>query len=120
MAIDTTDLAFPKAPKGELRVEVKRTKRLSLAALEKEARAEARRRYGWHCAVPGCKESGVHLHHIVYRSQSKRKRWQVENLVPLCTAHHELEHAGKITIHPRTADGELLITGETQYLKFKL
>lgn len=110
-------LAFPKdAP----RVVVKRTKRLTLAQVEKEARAEARRLYGWKCAVPGCKEDGPHLHHIVYRSQSKRKMWQVDNLCPLCPAHHQLEHAGKITIHPRTAEGELIVTGAAEFLRFKL
>lgn len=69
MAIDTSELAFPKARAGDLRVEAKRKKRLSLAELEREARAEARLRYGWKCAVPGCKEAGIHLHHIVHRSQ---------------------------------------------------
>lgn len=62
----------------------------------------------------------MHLHHIVYRSRSKKLRWAVSNLCYLCVAHHDLEHAGKITIHPRTADEELIITGEKQYLAFRL
>lgn len=118
MAIDTSDFAFPKTRK--LRVEVKREQRVKDESLEEKARKAVRLRDGWHCVVPGCKEAGVHLHHIVYRSRSKKLRWAISNLAYLCVAHHRLEHGGKITIHPRLADGELLITGEAKYLKFKL
>lgn len=120
MGIDTSDFAFPKASPGKLRVEVKRDKRLTGAEQERKCREEVWARYGRKCAVPGCKEQAVHQHHIVYRSQSKRLKYEPTNRVPLCEAHHKLEHAGKITIHPRTADGELIITGEKQYLTFKL
>jgi len=117
--MDMTDpgLSFPK---GQLRVEVKREKRLSHEERERICRAEVRRLYGWKCNVPGCKEPGVHQHHIVYRSQSKALYYEPKNRAPICVAHHELEHAGKITIHPRTAEGELVVTGEAKYLRFKL
>lgn len=113
-----TGFAFPKAKK--LIVEEKREKRLSNEDREEQCRKEVWRLYGRKCAVPGCKEQAVHQHHIVYRSKSKRLKYEPTNRAPLCRAHHELEHAGKITIHPRTADGELLITGERKYLEFKL
>ena len=117
MAIDYSGLEFPK---GALRVETKRAKRLSDDEAERICRAEVWRRYGRKCNVPGCKEPAEHQHHIVYRSRSRRLKYAPENRVPLCKAHHDLEHAGKITIHPRKADGELVVTGARKYLSFKL
>jgi 5-methylcytosine-specific restriction endonuclease McrA len=117
VGIDTSGFAFPK---GALRVEVKREKRLTLGELERRARVAVRLRDGFKCVVPGCKDEGIHLHHIVYRSRSKALKWAVHNLCYLCVAHHDLEHAGKITIHPRTAEGELIVTGEKKYLAFRL
>lgn len=119
MGIDYSVLAHPKNA-GQLGVEVKRTKRLTNEEKERECREEVWRRYGRKCNVPGCKEPAIHQHHIVYRSQSKRLKYAPENRAPLCQAHHDLEHGGKITIHPRTADGELIVTGDKKYLKFKL
>lgn len=120
MGIDYTGFAIPKVKEGDLRVERKRDKRLSGEQAERECREEVIRRYGRKCAIPGCREQAVHHHHIVYRSQSKRLKYAPENIAPLCQAHHELEHAGKITIHPRTAEGELIVTGDRKYLAFKL
>lgn len=117
MGMDYSDLAYPK---GALRVEVKRDKRLTNAEREKACRAEVVRLYGRKCNIPGCKEPAVHQHHIVYRSQSKALYYEPTNRAPICQAHHDLEHAGKITIHPRTAEGELIVTGETKYLRFTL
>lgn len=120
MGMDYNALGPGSIPKGPLGVETRQKKRLTTAEREREWRKEVRLRYGWKCGVPGCKEPGEHLHHIVYRSRSKALRFSVENTVPLCATHHDLEHGGKITIHPRTADGELLITGDRKYLEFKL
>jgi hypothetical protein len=120
VGIDFEGFAFPKAEKGELRVERKRSKRLTEEEAEKACRDAVWRLYGRKCNIPGCKEPAVHQHHIVYRSRSRALKYQPENRAPLCQAHHELEHAGKITIHPRTADGELIVTGEARYLRFKL
>lgn len=117
MGIDYAALKFGK---GQLGVEVKREKRVTDESLEDAARKAVRLRDGWHCVVPGCKEAGIHLHHIVYRSRSKKLKWAHHNLCYLCVAHHQLEHAGKITIQPRTAEGELIVTGDARYLKFKL
>ena len=117
MGIDYSGFAFPK---GALRVEAKREKRLTDEELERHCRDEVWRRYGRTCNIPGCKARAIHQHHIVYRSRSTRLKFAVENRVPLCQTHHELQHAGKITIHPRKADGELIVTGAKKYLAFKL
>ncbi len=116
MGIDTSMLAFPKGQPG---VALKRAKRLTDESQEDVARKAVRKRDGRRCAVPGCREDGVHLHHIVYRSKSKKLRWQTSNLCFLCTAHHAWEHAGKITI-TGNADEELVVKGERKYLAFKV
>jgi len=116
MGMDTSGLAFPK---GKIRVEVKREKRLSAEEKERACKQEVTRRYGRKCCVPGCKEWGLDDHHVIHRSQSKRLKYAPENRRPICRAHHDLEHAGKIQI-TTTKDGELLVTGERKYLAFKL
>jgi len=116
MGIDYSVLAHPK---GALRVEEKREKRLTDESLEDKARKAVRLRDGKRCTVPGCREDGVHLHHIVYRSRSKTLRWATSNLCFLCVAHHRLEHAGRITI-TGNADDELTILGDKRDLGFKL
>lgn len=116
MGIDYGSLAFPK---GKLAVEAKREKRLTDESLEDAARKAVRLRDGARCTVPGCREAGVHLHHIVYRSRSKKLHWATSNLCFLCVAHHRLEHAGRIRV-TGNADDELTITGEAKYLRFRL
>lgn len=119
MGISYDGLAFPKAKDGDLRVERKRAKRLTDQEMEREARRAVRARDGFRCAVPGCRERGGHLHHIVYRSRSRRLRWATANLCFLCPGHHAMEHAGKITISGN-ADEHLTITGDKAALSFKL
>jgi hypothetical protein len=116
MGIDWDLFAIPK---GTPRVVTKRAKRLDDETQEREARAAVRQRDGMRCSVPGCREKGEHLHHIVYRSRSKALRWATSNLCFLCVAHHALEHAGKIHISGN-ADDELVVTGDKEYLEFKL
>jgi hypothetical protein len=116
MGIDWDLFAIPK---GTPRVVTKRAKRLQDDKDEYAARRAVRARDGYRCAVPGCRDRGDHLHHIVYRSRSRKLRWAPSNLVFLCPAHHALEHAGKITISGN-ADDELTITGDKAYLEFKL
>lgn len=116
MGIDYGSLAFPKGP---LRVDDKRQKRIADESLEDAARKAVRLRDGARCSVPGCREAGAHLHHIVYRSRSKKLRWATSNLCFLCVVHHALEHAGRIHISGN-ADDELVITGAKADLKFRL
>ena len=116
MAIDYSGFAIPK---GEPRCVAKaRAKKLD-AKNERAAREITRKRDKGKCRVPGCKEPAQHLHHIVYRSQSKAKRWQTGNLCWLCVDHHRLEHAGKISISG-DADQELIISGDVDALRFRL
>ncbi len=115
--MDTSLLMFPKP---EPRVIRKRQIRLDGEAAERECRAEVWRRYGRKCNAPGCREWATEQHHIVYRSRSRTLKYAPWNRAPLCSAHHDLEHAGKITIHPRTRSGELIVTGKREYLAFKL
>jgi 5-methylcytosine-specific restriction endonuclease McrA len=116
MGVDYSGLAYPK---GDLRIEHKREKRLTDAEREKQARLAVRIRDGRRCAVPGCREAGVQLHHVVYRSRSKKLRWATSNLCYLCVAHHRLQHAGRIHVSGN-ADDELVITGAKKDLAFKL
>jgi hypothetical protein len=116
MGIDWSQFAIPKGP---LRVEEKRRKRLDAETLEREARAAVKSRDLGKCRIPGCKERATELHHIVYRSKSKRLMWATANLVSLCKGHHAMEHGGKITISGN-ADEEIFITGDTKALRFKL
>lgn len=117
MGMDTTGLAFPKGP---LQIEDRKAKKLDDATRERICREEVWRLFGHKCNVPGCRERAVHQHHIVYRSKSRALKFDPRNRAPLCQTHHDLEHAGKITIHPRTSEGELIVTGAKQYLAFKL
>ena len=108
-----------KFPKPEPRVLSKRTKRLSHDEAERICRAEVRRLYGVKCAIPGCRELGEHQHHIVYRSRSRALKYEPTNRRPICTGHHQLIHAGQITL-TRTADDELIVHGDAKLLRFRL
>ena len=115
MGIDYSVFAHPK---GTLRVEAKREKRLTNEDQERICRAAVWRLYGRKCVVPGCKEPGQQ-HHLIKRSQSKRLKYEPTNRRPVCQTHHDLIHGGKITLTV-AADGELLVTGEAKYLRFRL
>lgn len=117
MAIDYSGFAIPKVKPGELRAELKRTKRLDKATEERICREIVKRRDKGKCVVPGCKERSEHLHHITYRS--KGGKWRSENIASLCVSHHAMVHAGRIQI-AGNADDHLTITGSTADLKFKL
>lgn len=106
-------------PKPEPRcVTNKRREKLD-AKDERACREITRKRDKGKCRIPGCSERAEHLHHIVYRSKSKRLRWRTENCVWLCVDHHRLEHAGEITI-TGNADEEIIVEGDKDKLKFRL
>jgi 5-methylcytosine-specific restriction endonuclease McrA len=86
---------------------------------ERAAREITRARDKGKCRIPGCKEHATELHHIVPRSQSRRKRFETSNLVWLCQEHHRLRHAGVIRIDG-SADDEIIVTGDTELLRFRL
>lgn len=117
MPIDYSGFAIPKVRPGGLRVEEKRTKRLTLAEQERDCRAAVQKRDKSRCVVPGCKERSQHLHHILYRSRGGK--WRDSNICSLCPGHHALVHAGRIAISG-DANDELIITGDKKDLAFKL
>ncbi len=106
-------------PKPEPRIMTKARRDKLDARDERAAREIVRKRDHGKCRIPGCTDRAVHLHHIVYRSKSKRLRWNPANLVSLCVEHHALEHAGEITISGN-ADDEIIVTGDIEKLRFRL
>lgn len=106
-------------PKPTPRVVAKKRLKLADAKAERAAREIVRKRDHGKCGIPGCKEKAAHLHHIVYRSKSRSRRWDPANLTSLCVDHHGLVHAGVIRISGN-ADDELIIEGETNLLRFGL
>ena len=110
----TTGLRFGKPI---LRVEQKRKLRLTKAEQERECRAAVLKRDKGRCVVPGCKDKGVHKHHIVYRSRGGK--WDSRNVCSLCVSHHAFVHAGRITISGN-ADEHLTIRGKREDLAFRL
>lgn len=110
----TTRIGFPK---GTPRIVDRIQQKKDLAAQERECRAIVARRDKGKCVVPGCKESGIHKHHIQYRSRGGK--WRSANVCSLCVKHHQLVHASLIQI-AGNADEHLDITGEAKYLRFKL
>lgn len=106
-------------PKPEPRCVSKRRREKLDAKDERACREITRKRDGGKCRIPGCKEAATELHHITYRSKSKRLRWRTENCAWLCLDHHRLQHSGVIRISGN-ADDELIVTGDIDALKFRL
>ncbi len=86
---------------------------------ERACREITRKRDGGKCRIPGCKEHATELHHIVARAHSKKRRWDTRNVCWLCRSHHQLRHAGIISIGG-DADRELIVTGDIDRLRFRL
>jgi len=105
-----------KIPKPEIGAVTRKRRDLLDAQAERICRTLTRTRDDGRCQVPGCRRSAQHLHHIVYRSKSRRLRWQTANCVWICRSHHALEHAGEITI-AGNADGQLVVTGDVDLLQ---
>lgn len=118
---DTLGDYYRNAPiaKPEPRCVTKKRAQKLDAKDERACREIVRARDKGRCRIPNCSERAVHLHHIVYRSKSKRLRWDPRNLVSLCADHHALEHAGEITISG-DADQEIVVTGDVDKLRFRL
>jgi hypothetical protein len=114
--MDTSRLAFPKP---EPRIISKKRQKLNAAMQERLCRVAVRVRDKGKCVVPGCKERAQHLHHIVYRSHSSKRKWDSGNCCSLCIGHHQLVHASKITISG-DANDHLTIKGKREYLAFRL
>jgi 5-methylcytosine-specific restriction endonuclease McrA len=116
--MDMTDRRLAH-PKPEIRAVLKKRREKWDQKNERACREITRKRDLGKCRIPGCSEHATELHHIVPRSQSKRKRWQTSNCVWLCKDHHQLRHAGIIQISGN-ADEEIIVTGDVDRLRFRL
>ncbi len=106
-------------PKPEPRCVVKKRREKLDARDERACRWLTRQRDNGKCRIPNCRDKAAHLHHIVFRSKSKRLKWQTANCVWLCVDHHQLLHAGVIRI-TGNADEEIIVTGDVDRLRFRL
>jgi len=116
--MDMTDTRLAH-PKPEIRAVLKKRRQKWDAKQERACREITRKRDHGKCRIPGCAEYASELHHIVPRSQSKRRRWLTSNCVWLCKDHHALRHAGIIQISG-DADQEIIVTGDVDRLRFRL
>ena len=105
--------------KPEPRAVTKKRQEKEDARDERVVREITRRRDKGRCRIPNCSERAAHLHHIVYRSKSKRLKWRSENLVWLCVDHHRLLHSGDLRISGN-ADQEIIVEGNIDLLRFRL
>lgn len=102
-------------PKPEIGALTRKRRDLKDAQAERACRKVVKARDHNRCVVPRCGRWGAHMHHVVYRSKSKGLRWATANNCLLCTTHHQLEHAGEITIRGN-ADGRLVVTGDVDLI----
>lgn len=114
--MDMTGLKFGKP---EPRAVTKKRREKLEDRNERACREIVRRRDNGRCRIPNCNGRDVEMHHIIYRSKSSRRRWLPGNNCLLCREHHQLRHAGVIMI-TGDADGELIITGDVERLRFRL
>lgn len=103
-------------PKPEIRAVTRKRRQLQDQQAERLCRKVTRLRDESRCRVPGCRRSARHLHHLVYRSASRIAKWATSRCLWLCVEHHQLEHAGEITI-AGNADGRIVVTGDVDLLK---
>lgn len=78
MSIDYSQMAFPK---GKNLVKKKKTKDIS-----KTNREEIKKLFKGKCGL--CGKAGVHIHHIIYKSEDKSKIDDIDNLILLCLECH--------------------------------
>ena len=117
--MDMTKGSGLKFYKPEPRIVAKKVAQKRDAKDERSAREIVRKRDKGRCRIPNCHNRSEHLHHIVYRSRSKRLRWLSENLVSLCLGCHGLVHAGVIYISGN-ADEKIIVTGDVDRLRFRI
>jgi hypothetical protein len=106
-------------PKPEPRCVLKARAKKWDAKNERACREMTKARDKGRCRIPGCTERATELHHIIPRSQSKKRRWDTSNVLWLCHEHHQLRHGGAIKISG-SADQEIIVTGDVDRLRFRL
>lgn len=106
--------------KPEPRVVTKKRREKLDQRNERACREIVKKRDKGKCRIPGCiNRENVEMHHIVPRSRSSKLKWHTGNNLLLCVTHHRLRHAGVISI-TGDADGEILVTGDVDRLRFRL
>ena len=116
MAIDYSGFAIPKP---EPRCVTKKRQQKEDQRNERACREIVKARDRGRCRVPNCNERDVEMHHLIPRSHSRKRKWDPKNNALLCKGHHDLRHAGRMQI-TGDADGELVITGDINALRFRL
>lgn len=97
-------------PKGKAGVIAREEAAEQTGRIQRAVLAAVRKRDGKICRVPDCKKPSTHSHHIVYRSLGGA--WTTQNMLRLCTKHHQYVHAGILKIHG-DADKTLVWEGRT-------
>ena len=105
--------------KPEPRVIKKARKQKESDKAERACRQIVKARDKGRCRVPNCNNRDVEMHHITFRSHSRKRKWDPKNNALICKRHHQMRHGGVIDIQG-DADGELVITGDINALKFRL
>ena len=103
-------------PKPAIRAVTQKIRQLRDRQAERRCRTLTRLRDNGTCRIAGCRRSARHLHHLTYRSQTRRNRWATGRCLWLCVDHHRLVHAGEIRI-TGNADGRLTVTGDVDRLR---
>lgn len=91
MSIDYSKMAFPKGSKTVLKSKPK--------DISKENRELIKKLFKGKCGL--CGKAGVHIHHIVYKSEDRSKIDDIDNLFLLCFDCHKKVHNNKKYWQPR-------------------
>lgn len=92
MSIDYSKMAFPKGSKSVLEPKPK--------DISKTNRENIKKLFKGKCGLCG-KSNGVHIHHIIYRSEDRSKIDDYNNLILLCLECHQKVHSNKKYWQPR-------------------
>ena len=88
---DWDGMAFPKGSKT-----VSKSK---LKDISKTNRNKIKKLFKGKCGL--CGQAGVHIHHIIYKSEDRRKIDDFNNLILLCLNCHKKVHSNKKYWQPR-------------------
>lgn len=91
MSIDYSKMAFPKGSKTVLKGKPK--------DISKENRELIKKFFKGKCGL--CGKTGVHIHHIIYKSEDRSKIDDIDNLFLLCLDCHQKVHSNKKYWQPR-------------------
>jgi 5-methylcytosine-specific restriction endonuclease McrA len=91
LSIDYSNMMFPKGSKTVLRAKPK--------DISKTNREEIKKLFKGKCGL--CGQAGVHIHHIIYKSEDRNKIDDFNNLILLCLECHQKVHSNKKYWQPR-------------------